>query len=344
MTIRNGNIALPGASELVRADIAVSGGSISAIGRDLPRGDGPEIDATGLEIYPGAIDPHVHFFDPGFPDKEDFSHATAAANLENLRYKLSVVEPKALVDFMFFGGVSSQAFEQGFPAWMEELAPFVPAFKTYATSGSPVYGRLNHYQFYRVLEAARDLQRPILLHAEDADFVFPAIEALQATGDSPTVFTATRPELAETLAVLAVSEIADTLQAPLHIVHIGTARAGEIVAGRTTTTGETCPQYLQFDTDDFERIGAPLKITPPVKGSAEKARLWRLLAEGGIDFVASDHAPSTAREKNTGSIWTDYGVSRWAWTPIWFWSIPPRTASSAGRSLFQRARSLPSRE
>lgn len=326
MTIRNGNIALPGASQLIRADVAVSGEVISAIGRNLPRDGGPDIDATGLEVYPGAIDPHVHFFDPGFPDKEDFAHATAAAasggvttiidmpgtsdpqviNVENLHYKRSVVEPKALVDFMFFGGVSSQAFEQGFPAWMEELAPFVPAFKTYATSGSPIYGRLNHYQFYRVLEAARELQRPILLHAEDADFVFPAIEALQKTGDSPTLFTATRPELAETLAVLAVSEIAETLQAPLHIVHIGTARAGEIVAGRTTTTGETCPQYLQFDTEDFERIGAPLKITPPVKGPAEKAKLWKLLAEGGIDFVASDHAPGTAQEKNTGSIWTDY--------------------------------------
>lgn len=326
MIIRNGAVAVSGAPRLVKTDIQVARGQIVALGLDLP-GDGEkEFDATGLEVFPGAIDPHVHFFDPGFPDKEDFYHGTAAAavggvttvidmpgtsdpqviNVKNLHHKRSVVEPKAVIDFAFFGGVSSQAFDAGFPHWMHELAPFVPAFKTYATSGSEVYGRLNHYQFYQVLQTAREVRRPILLHAEDADFVLPATEALRETKNSPSVFAATRPELAETLAVFAVSEIAETLQAPLHIVHVGTARAAEIIAGRTTTTGETCPHYLAFDLNDFERIGAPLKITPPVKGPGEKDLLWSYLADGGLDFIASDHAPGTRAEKNTGSIWTDY--------------------------------------
>lgn len=326
MIIRNGATALSGAPRLVTADIRISRGKIVAIGQNLePDGD-EEFDATGLEVYPGGIDPHVHFFDPGFPEKEDFFHGTAAAasggittiidmpctsrppviNLGFLEEKRAAVESKAVVDFCFFGGVCAQSFEAGFPGWMEELAPYVPAFKAYATSGDPNFERLNHYQFFRVLEKARELGRPILVHAEDADFVLPATEALRGTGDSPGIFTATRPELAETLAVFAVSEIAETLQAPLHIVHIGTARAAEIVAERTTTTGETCPQYLAFDVDDFERIGAPLKITPPVKGPMEKEQLWDYLARGDIDFVASDHAPGTHEQKNTGSIWTDY--------------------------------------
>lgn len=326
MIIRNGAVAMPGAPRLVNADIRVTGGRIAAIGINLPTDGEREFDASGLEVYPGGIDPHVHFFDPGFPDKEDFFHGTAAAasggvttiidmpctsnppviNRRNLEVKREIVEPKAVVDFCFFGGICAQSFEAGFPGWMEELADLVPAFKTYATSGDPNFERLNHYQFYRVLEKARDLGRPILLHAEDADFVIPATAALRDSGNTPGLFSATRPELAETLSVFAASEMAETLQAPLHIVHLGTARAAEIVAERTTTTGETCPQYLAFDIDDFERIGAPLKITPPVKGPAEKEQLWDLLARGGIDFVASDHAPGTYEQKNTGSIWTDY--------------------------------------
>ncbi len=326
MIIRNGAVAISGAPRLIRTDIQVKGEKITALGRDLPSDGEREIDASGLEIFPGGIDPHVHFFDPGFPDKEDFFHGTAAAasggittvidmpgtsdppviNKRNLEHKRSIVEPKAVVDFAFFGGVSAQAYREGFPHWMRELAPLVPAFKTYATSGSTAFERLNHYQYSRVLEVARELHRPILVHAEDADFVLPATEDLREKENTPAAFAATRPELAETLAVFAVSEIAETLQAPLHIVHIGTARAAEIVAGRTTTTGETCPQYLAFDIDDFERIGSPLKITPPVKGPEEKHLLWNYLADGGIDFVASDHAPGTRAEKNTGSIWTDY--------------------------------------
>ncbi len=326
MIIRNGQVALPGSPRLVRADLQVADGKISAIGTKLAADGEPEVEAGDLEVFPGGIDPHVHFFDPGFPDKEDFFHGTAAAaaggvttiidmpdtsdpqviNLKNLKHKRSLVERKAVVDFALFGGVSAQAFASGFPRWMHELAPYVPAFKTYATSGSALFSRLNHYQFYRVLEVARALQRPILLHAEDADFVLPAGEALRESGDSPRVFYQSRPEIAETLAVFAASEIAETLQAPLHIVHIGTARAAEIVGGRSTTTGETCPQYLAFDLTDFERIGSPLKITPPVKQAGEKNALWHHLAGGVIDFVASDHAPGSHAEKNTGSIWTDY--------------------------------------
>jgi allantoinase len=126
-----------------------------------------------------------------------------------------------------------------------------------------------------------------------------------AQGDSPWHFYCSRPETAEVLAVLAAVELAKETGADLHIVHVGTAAAAEILAhGRAT--GETAPHYLAFDTDDLERIGAPLKTTPPVKPAPNRERLWQLLAEGAIDFVASDHAPCTEAEKATGSIWTDY--------------------------------------
>jgi len=70
---------------------------------------------------------------------------------------------------------------------------------------------------------------------------------------------------------------------------------------------ETCAHYLAFTDADFPRLGASLKTAPVVKGAAEREGLWRLLASGAVDFVASDHAPAPEEEKNTGNPWTAYG-------------------------------------
>ncbi len=113
---------------------------------------------------------------------------------------------------------------------------------------------------------------------------------------SPINYYRSRPEAAEVLAVLSAVELVKKTGANLHIVHIGTARAGELLRDNGVT-GETGPHYLEFDVRDFERIGSPLKCTPPVKLPENKKRLWKLLNEGVISFVASDHAPCTEDEK-----------------------------------------------
>ena len=131
MNIVGGFVALPGRNEPVRADITITNGVFSSFdphGAPAAPRTGEVIDASGLLVLPGAIDPHVHFDDPGYTEREDFSHGTAAAasggvttvfdmpstsvppvtSAANLANKLGVVEKKALVDFAFFGGVSGQ--------------------------------------------------------------------------------------------------------------------------------------------------------------------------------------------------------------------------------------------
>jgi dihydroorotase-like cyclic amidohydrolase len=182
----------------------------------------------------------------------------------------------------------------------------VLGLKVYFTSGMETFGRLDHYQFERALRATAELALPLLLHAEDYDYVTAATPPAMAEGDRPHDYYRSRPETAEVLAVLAAVELARETGADLHVVHVGTARAAEI-AGQSSTTCETAPHYLAFDLDDFERLGAPLKVAPSIKSAGNRDRLWALLADGTIDFCASDHAPCPAREKDTGSIWTDYG-------------------------------------
>jgi allantoinase len=324
--IRGGRVALPGRSDFIETDLYVDEGRIVSIGTP-PEGkisDGA-VDAQGLLVLPGGIDPHVHFDDPGYTWREDFLSGTSMAasggittvidmpctsippvtNRRNLSEKLRVIEKKAVVDFGLYGGVSAQSFEEGFPRYMEELSKTVLGFKTYFISGMESYGRLDHFRFREVLAQARGLGLPVLLHAEDYEFVTAATERASVEGNDPVHYYRSRPEAAELLAALTAAALARETGARLHIVHVGTAAVSEVL-GNNGVTGETGPQYLAFDLDDFERMGSTLKCTPPVKTSGNSENLWEMLADGRLSFVASDHAPCPAKEKKTGSIWTDY--------------------------------------
>jgi allantoinase len=224
----------------------------------------------------------------------------------NLEHKLDAIRHKAVVDYGLYGGVSAQSWQQGGIRWMDELSGDVLGFKVYFISGMETFGRLDHYQFRQVLVAAAELGLPVLLHAEDYDYVAAATPPAMAGGKRPRDYYRSRPEAAETLAVLAAVELARETGADVHVVHVGTARAAEII-GQGRATCETAPHYLAFTLDDFDRLGAPLKVAPSIKPAGNRDRLWELLADGVIDFCASDHAPCPVGEKTTGSIWTDYG-------------------------------------
>ena len=129
--------------------------------------DNDIIDASGFLVFPGGIDPHVHFNDPGYTFNEDFYHGSCAAgsggittivdmpctsvppvtNKQNLEKKLSVVQKKSVTDFGFFGGISAQSFKEGFPENVYELSKYVLGFKTYFISGMEKFGRLDKFQF-----------------------------------------------------------------------------------------------------------------------------------------------------------------------------------------------------
>jgi allantoinase len=324
--IRAGNLALPGSGEPVEADIVIENGSIVFIGeaREGIPGADEIIDARGLLVLPGCIDPHVHFDEPGYTWREDFFHGSSMAasggvttvidmpctsvppvtNRAHFEEKLGVVGKRSVVDFGLFGGVSAQSFEEGFPRYMEELAPRVFGFKTYFISGMKSFERLDHTRFREVLARACALDLPVLLHAEDYDVVAAAGREAIREGKGPRQYYRSRPEHAELAAVQSAASLAREVGARLHIVHIGTADAVQFLG--EGVTGETCPHYLAFDLGDFERMGSVLKCTPPVKSAGNRDRLWEHLCEGRISFVASDHAPCTVQEKSTGSIWTDY--------------------------------------
>ncbi|HOX48114.1 MAG TPA: amidohydrolase family protein [Spirochaetales bacterium] len=336
MIVQNGLVALPGEEDFLRLDLRVRGGRIAEIAPRLEAEAGEEtVDASGLLVLPGAIDPHVHFDEPGFTHREDFRHGTAEAakggvttvidmpctslppvtTLAALEGKLAAVSPSALVDYAFYGGVSGHAAEAslgsgGSGGAMAELAPKVVGFKCYFISGMDSFTSVTHEAFARILAEGERLGRPILLHAEDLDYVTAATARAKALRGAAAPewadYAAGRPAAAELVACASALALAKGREKTLHVVHVGVPEAAELLhAGGASC--ETCAHYLAFTDADFPRLGASLKTAPVVKGAAEREGLWRLLASGAVDFVASDHAPAPEEEKNTGNPWTAYG-------------------------------------
>jgi len=333
MIIKNGLCALPGSDKLERRDLRVTGETIAEIAESLEPAPGEEIiDAYGLELFPGAIDPHVHFDEPGFTHREDFYHGTMAAarggvttvidmpctslppvtSLANLREKLAAMGKRGVVDFALFGGISGHCITEALAGDMAELAPEVVGFKCYFVSGMDTFTAVDHWGFGKAVAKAAELGRPLLLHAEDAGVVNAATAEMKARSVREgraanwDDYVDSRPETAETVAVASAIALAKGHEGTLHVVHVGTPEAAEALAAAGATS-ETCPHYLAFSRDDFADKGSSLKTAPPVKARGQSEKLWRLLASGAIVYVTSDHAPAPVEEKHTGSIWSDYG-------------------------------------
>lgn len=337
MLMRNVLAALPGEADFKKAEILIRGGKIRAV-RAADSGEaGPPLssedevlDASGLLAFPGAIDPHVHFDEPGFTHREDFLHGSSEAarggvttvidmpctslppitDAAAIEHKLAVVADKAVVDYAFFGGFNGALPVDEFERTVRELTPRVVGFKCYTVSGMDSFRAVSPEQFRKAIGLCADAGRPLLLHAEDPEVLARAAAALEAArGGGPPRwrdYYASRPMEAELEACRAAAARAGENTPWLHVVHVGTAEAARLVSASGASC-ETCAHYLAFDEEDFERLGPALKTAPPVKEPSQKASLWRLLAEGAIAFLSSDHAGAPDYEKFTGNPLTAYG-------------------------------------
>jgi len=222
----------------------------------------------------------------------------------NLLTKLAVIEPKAHVDFMLWGGVSGNALED--PDWRQNLEDIaqegVGSIKVYMLSGMDTFRD----------ETAR-LAIPVGVHAEDRDMVHATTARLrEECHTGPLDYAASRPPEAEISAVRTMCELAIETGARVHIVHLASGHALDLVTefrrNGAAVSAETCPQYLAFTATDLETQGSLLKTAPVVKSAADRQRLWEGLTAGELAYIATDHAAGVwPDEKNTGSIWTDYG-------------------------------------
>ena len=325
-TLRGGNLVMP--EGVARADLAIAGGRVAAIGPELPQ-LGPEIDIRGLTVFPGMIDDHVHFNEPGRGDWEGAasgSRALAAgggtlfcdmplnsspctvgrAEFEEKRLAL---ERSSVTDFALWGGLVPGNRD----ALAELAACGVIGFKAFMSdSGLPEFARADDLTLYEGLREAARLRLPVSVHAESEE-ITKALRGRFIAGGRTGIrdYLASRPVLAELEAIHRVTLLAAETGASLHIVHIssgrGVALAAEARARGVDVTIETCPHYLFFTGEDMERLGAVAKCAPPLRDIGERERLWSALLAGDVDIVASDHSPAPPEMKESEDFFQVWG-------------------------------------
>jgi allantoinase len=297
--IRGGTVVT--ARGVERADIAIAGALITAVGLNLTE-DGVEIDAAGLHVFPGGIDSHVHFNEPGRTEWEDIAHGSAALAaggyttfidmpLNNLPVtttvkafdlKLEAMKRSSKVDFGLWGGLV--------PGNLDQLGPLVRrgvmGFKAFmCPSGIDEFPACDELTLREGMRRIAELDSILLVHAEDPAALF------QPRGTGWRDYVLSRPPEAEWLAIDRAIAMAGETGCRLHIVHVSTERGADLIdeAMRrgVDVTGETCPHYLLYSAPDIERLGGIAKCAPPFRTDRDRERLWRM------PMIVSDHSPST---------------------------------------------------
>jgi dihydroorotase len=295
------------------ANVYVEDGKIAAVTSE--RHEAREtFDAGGALVMPGMVDGHVHFMDPGDPEREDFPTGTAAAaragvttviehthaapviSAADLEAKREHLAARARVDYALAAHAWPDRLDE-VPGVYEAGAAFIKAF-TCATHGVPGFDAAH---LRALFERAAACGAPVLVHAEDESLTAAAEHDLRGREDGG-VIPAWRNRAAEQVALSTVAVLARETGARAIAAHVSHATALDLLAGITV---ESCPQYFTLREDEVVEHGAFRKFTPPARArdAADLDAMWRALAGGRIDLISSDHAPSTAEQKRAGSIW-----------------------------------------
>jgi allantoinase len=311
MIIRGGSVVT--ARGVEKADITIAGDQIVAVGPNLA-GDGEEIDASGLHVFPGGIDAHVHFNEPGRTEWEDIEHGSAALAaggytsfidmpLNNLPVttdvaafdlKLEALTRSSKVDFGLWGGLV--------PGNLDQLEPLVQrgamGFKAFmCPSGIDEFPAAGEQTLREGMKRIAELGSILLVHAEDPS------RLASPAGPTPRDFIWSRPADAELEAIAQAIAIAGETGCRLHIVHVSTARGVELIHeaqhGGVDASGETCSHYLLYVESDMERMGGIAKCAPPFRTAIDREKLWWMLRDGRLPMVVSDHSPSTLELKQS---------------------------------------------
>jgi allantoinase len=327
LIIRNGTLVTSQHIELL--DLAITDGRIVAIGQELSGTSQEEIDARGLHIFPGIIDAHVHFNEPGRSEWEGFVTGTRALaaggtttffdmplnaspptlDEASFKLKLAAAQASSLVDFAFWGGLV--------PGNLAQLADLVACgvigFKAFmSNSGIDDFQAADDITLYEGMSQIAKLGSLVAVHAENDQLTSALAQQAIAQGRTGIRdYLVSRPVVAELEAIQRAILFAQETGCRLHIVHVSTGRGIALVAEARArgidVSCETCPHYLVLDEEDVERLGAVAKCAPPLRTSAEQASLWKQLESGNIPIVTTDHSPAPLSMKTSSNFFSVWG-------------------------------------
>ena len=312
MLIRGGRVVTSGGEQ--DADVLVVDGKITEVRPGIDAG-ADVIDATGLLVLPGVVDPHTHLLlDTGTArtadDFESGSLSAAAGGVTSyldfapqlpgqtfaqaLAARLELIDGRSYVDYGIHLNITSLA--QG---WERELDALVDAgvtsAKVYTTYRDTIF-YADDWTWLRLMERSGRAGLLVQVHAENDAIVVGKTQELLKQGKSALAYHgASRPAFAEVEAVSRGLMFSRETGSPVYFVHLSTPRSVDLVTAARGDEGiqamaETCPHYLVLDDSVYARSDAGrFVMTPPLRDRVNQSQLWTRLTGGAIHTVGSDH-------------------------------------------------------
>jgi dihydropyrimidinase len=320
--IVNGTVVT--ATDTYLADVAITGGKVTAIGQNLPRENTARVlDATNKYVLPGGIDVHTHLDMPfgGTTSADDFETGTRAAAFGGTT---------TLIDFAI--QYKGQPLRAAFDAWMQKAASKattdyafhciitdlpnarldemsdlvhegVPSFKLFMAY--PGVFMLDDATIFKAMQKASKIGGMICMHAENGGAIDVIVQQALAEGKAaPKYHALTRPTTAEAEATARAIALAEMAGSPVYIVHLSCNDALEKVREARDrglpVYAETCPQYLYLSLDDMDKPGfesAKYVFTPPLREKWHQEKLWTGLKQDHLQVVSTDHCPFCFKEQ-----------------------------------------------
>ncbi|MCL2707082.1 MAG: dihydroorotase [Dehalococcoidia bacterium] len=310
--IKNGRIINPATGTDEIGDLLLSNGRIKQLGQNISCQNNETIDATSLVVCPGFVDLHCHLRQPGFEAKETISSGSKAAakggfttvccmpntnppldNLPLITYVNTIAEKEASIRILPIGCITRA--RKG-----DELADMAAMAQAgvvgFSDDGSYVK---NPQIMRRAMEYSLPLGLPVIEHCEDT--------ALAADGQMNEGIVATAlglcgiPAAAEDVAVARDIILAELTGARLHIAHVSTKGAVELIRqGKkrgVRLTAEVTPHHLALTEERVLGFNTQAKVAPPLRTQSDIDALIEGLIDGTIDAIATDHAPHTINDK-----------------------------------------------
>ena len=312
--IKNGTIVNEGSMET--RDLFIHDGRLVDEESRLRK---PQVyDATGCYILPGVIDTHVHFRDPGFPEKADFASESRAAlaggvtsvidmpntkpqttSLELLEAKEEIAAQRSVVNYAFMLGATNDNIDQLLSIPPERYA----AIKLFLGSST---GNMLVNSEAALEKLFRESHKLIVAHCEEESIIEANLRnyKLEFAGTEQET-AALHPKIRNTeacfISTYKAIERARRHGTRLHIAHISTATELSLFSNlpldKKHITAEVTPNHLWFDDRDYASLGNLIKCNPAIKTPEDRIALWGALVDGLIDTIATDHAPHTLASK-----------------------------------------------
>jgi len=320
--IKNGNVVT--ASDTYVADIGVKDGKIETIGANLNAGQESQvIDAKGKYVFPGGIDVHVHLQLPfsGTISKDDFENGTKAAAcggvttvldfaiqtkgksiMEAVEARRAEADSKVCVDYGLHAAITD--WNETTRAEIKKVIDYgIPTFKMFMIYKNEGW-MADDGMLFSALEETAKLGGHVGVHAESVDVLDLLIERYAKEKEKWGAYghTLSRPSYTESEAIIRAIKWAEVTGGQLYIVHMSTGEGTDAVAAArehgVNVYAETCPEYLLLDDEIFKDKNGHLYATcPQIKKPHDSERLWKGLADGDVQIIATDTCTFDTKQK-----------------------------------------------